>query len=137
MMPSLVVSAQDEWILVPTKYRLSNTLPGSVYQVARSGGGDGATSGPAAVCGSTHNRASVPVKSNCAAALAAARKASVGLVGCWAEAGAVPNAAAAAMAIRRGRFMQILPEFIACAFVARIERSEIRVSCPAFRHSAS
>src|SRR4030095_15770430 len=37
MMPWLVVSAQEEWILVPTKYRLSKTLYGGVYHVARSG----------------------------------------------------------------------------------------------------
>ena len=36
-MPSRVVSAQDEWILPPTKYRLSKTLAGSAYQVSRAG----------------------------------------------------------------------------------------------------
>src|SRR5258705_13911322 len=97
MMPSLVVSAQDEGILLPTKYRLSNTLPGSVYQVARSGGGRGASSAPGAVCGNTHKRASVPVKSNWAAALALARNASIGLSGCCAIAGVAVSPTAIAI----------------------------------------
>src|ERR1700730_13938426 len=83
MTPSLVVSALEEWILVPTKYRLSNTFPGSVNHVARSGGGGGRTSAPGPVCGAMQMRASVPVKSNPAAALAAARCASIALgAGC-------------------------------------------------------
>src|SRR5690242_14468921 len=89
MMPSLVVSAHDEWIFVPTKYRLSNTFAGSVYQVSRGGGGGGATSGPGAVCGATQTRTSVPVKSKPAAFLARARYASYGLADC-ARAAAAP-----------------------------------------------
>src|SRR3977135_4167680 len=73
VIPSLVVRAQAEWILVPTKYRLSNTFAGSVAQVARSGAGPGATSAPGAVCGATHTRTRVPVKSKPAAAFAASR----------------------------------------------------------------
>src|SRR5258705_6221827 len=106
MMPSLVVSAQDEGILLPTKYRLSNTLPGSVYQVARSGGGRGASSAPGAVCGNTHKRASVPVKSNWAAALAPARNASIGLSGCWADAPPTFRLAATTMAAKRRDCME-------------------------------
>src|SRR5215472_3634850 len=81
MIPALVVSAHEEWIFVPTKYRLSNTFAGSVYQVSRAGGGGGATSGPGAVCGATHTRTSVPVKSNAAAAFTRARYSSIGLAG--------------------------------------------------------
>src|SRR5215470_10402684 len=114
MIPSLEVSAQAEWILLPTKYRLSKTLPGSVYQVARAGGGGGAVSAPGAVCGSTHSRASVPVKSNCAAALARVRKASTGLVGCCAEAGVALKAAAMAMAVGKREFMTVLPGITLC-----------------------
>src|SRR6267143_993733 len=37
MIPSRVVKAHEEWILPPTKYRLSKTLAGSAYQVSRAG----------------------------------------------------------------------------------------------------
>src|SRR5436853_7834938 len=64
-----------------------------MYQVSRAGGGLGATSRPGAVCGATQRRASVPVKSNAAAALAAARRASIWSDVC-AGAPAMPNPAA-------------------------------------------
>src|SRR5712691_10563868 len=100
MIPSLEVKAQDEWNLVPTKNRLSKTLAGSVYQLARLGGGGGATSAPAAVCGATQMRASRPGKSNPAAALAAARCASIGLAAGCAAASVTPQAAMMASAAR-------------------------------------
>ena len=36
-MPSRVVSAHEEWIFPPTKYRLSNTFAGSAYHDSRGG----------------------------------------------------------------------------------------------------
>src|SRR6266700_2715137 len=72
--PSLVVSAQDDRSLVPTKYRSSNTLAGSVYQLARlGGGGAGFASGGGAFAGATQSAASRPGKSGLPAFLAAAR----------------------------------------------------------------
>src|SRR5437016_7717358 len=104
MIPSLEVKAQDEWNLVPTKKRLSKTLAGSVYQLARLGGGGGATSAPGAVCGATQMRANKPGKSNPAAALAATRCASIGLAaGCATApvAHAAVEMAAKAIVVRR------------------------------------
>src|SRR6266705_1308705 len=57
MIPSLVVKAQDEWILPPTKYRLSKTLAGSAYQVSRAG----ALAGFATYAGSTSLESSPPL----------------------------------------------------------------------------
>src|SRR5687767_7253422 len=38
IVPAEVVTAQAEYSVCPRKYRLSNTLTGSAYQVLRSGG---------------------------------------------------------------------------------------------------
>src|SRR5882672_2052721 len=78
MIPSRVVRAHAEWILPPTKYRLSKTLAGSAYQVSRAG----ALAGFATYAGTTslasspplwgrrQTRTSVPRNSNPAAVLA-------------------------------------------------------------------
>src|SRR5215472_2641601 len=117
MIPALVVSAHEEWIFVPTKYRLSNTFAGSVYQVSRAGGGGGATSGPGAVCGATHTRTSVPVKSNPAAALARARNPSIGLALC-ASAAAAPSPTHKPRAAPGTRFMISSRENFRCGIVS-------------------
>src|SRR5262249_26613447 len=86
MIPSGVVSAQDDRSLVPTKYTSSKTFAGSVYQLLRSdGGGPGFTSGVGALRGATQSAPSKPGKSNPAAFLAAARWPSIA-----SEAGCAP-----------------------------------------------
>src|SRR5438309_6666064 len=57
MIPSRVVKAQEEWILPPTKYRLSKTLAGSAYQVSRAG----ALAGFARYAGTTSLESSPPL----------------------------------------------------------------------------
>src|SRR5262245_15001135 len=116
MMPSLVVSAHAEWIMVPTKYRLSNTLYGFAYQVARSGtrgAAAGAGAGPPPrgapappprgapvfkLSGATQMRANVPVYSVPAARLAAITRlsgvAGAGACACDANVAAATIAAA-------------------------------------------
>src|SRR5882672_7703574 len=108
MMPSFVASAQDEWILPPTKYRLSNTFAGSAYQVSRAGalagsvmyGGTTSLASSPPLCGSRQTRTSVPRNSNPAAVLADCTAA-------WASASKsrlpcakVPEAASAAMKVK-------------------------------------
>src|SRR5258708_30072973 len=57
MIPSRVVRAHEEWILPPTKYRLSKTLAGSAYQLSRSG----AFAGFATYAGTTSLASSPPL----------------------------------------------------------------------------
>src|SRR5881396_274509 len=57
MIPSRVVRAHEEWILPPTKYRLSKTLAGSAYQVPRAG----ALAGFATYAGTTSLESSPPL----------------------------------------------------------------------------
>src|SRR6266852_8563867 len=57
MIPSRVVRAHEEWILPPTKYRLSKTLAGSAYQVSRAG----ALAGFAMYAGRTSLESSPPL----------------------------------------------------------------------------
>src|SRR6267378_209038 len=57
MIPSRVVRAHAEWILPPTKYRLSKTLAGSAYQVLRAG----ALAGFATYAGTTSLASSPPL----------------------------------------------------------------------------
>src|SRR5271163_5354842 len=99
MIPSLVVRAQDERSLVPTKYTSSKTLAGSVYQRARSGGGGpGVASRVAVLRGATQSAPSKPRNSNPPAFLAAARWASIVVAAGCAPAGATPMAVMTASA---------------------------------------
>src|SRR5437879_1913306 len=57
MIPSRVVRAHEEWILPPTKYRLSKTRAGSAYQLSRAG----ALAGFATYAGTTSLESSPPL----------------------------------------------------------------------------
>src|SRR5882672_12454710 len=115
MIPSRAVRAQEEWILPPTKYRLSKTLAGSAYQVSRSGafaefatyGGTASLESSPPLCGSRQTRTSVPRNSNpaavfadCTAAWASASKSL--LAGVCASALQAARIAATARVVRMG-----------------------------------
>src|ERR1700690_2277842 len=100
MIPSLVVRAQDERSLVPTKYTSSKPLAGLWYQRARS---DDRHHGGVAACvevlrGATQSAPSKPRNSNPPAFLAAARWASIEFGAGCAPAGAAPKTAMTASA---------------------------------------
>src|SRR3954470_260581 len=90
MMPADVVTAQAEYSVCPTKYRLSKTFTGSACHVDRSGGpaGRGAAGWAAAGArlGTTalHTRVNTPAKSSPAAPFAAATCAAAAPLCDWA-----------------------------------------------------
>src|SRR5437879_12738557 len=78
MIPSELVSAQDERSLVPTKYTSSKTFAASVYELLRlGGGGAGVTSRDGAFRGGTHIASSKPRKSTPAGFLRGAGRRSI------------------------------------------------------------
>src|SRR6267142_643935 len=113
--PELLQAADDRLLggVVVEGVDQDDAFAASVNQVARSGGGGGSTSAPGAVCGAMLTRASVPVKSNPAAALAAAKWVSIRWVSivlaCCANAPAMPSPAATASAAPIECFMVSSP----------------------------
>src|SRR6266571_5342871 len=133
MIPSLVVKAQDEWILPPTKYRLSKTLAGSAYQVSRAGAlagfatyaGTASLESSPPLWGRRQTRTSVPrnskpaaVFADCTAAWASASKSL--LAGGCARAVHTANPPLKASAARENRTSSFL-------ISALLRRSRLRV----------